>query len=174
MLDRFACLLGFDCIVFKLAWVRLGYVRSALHCIMYALMLRSLVYLMLWKVRTALKLMLLREQQPTHVRNSHHICIVRHIAHTHTHHQYSVRNACAHTNITSKTKLPLSNCCPGLLSLTMSAGLRRPACPITGLLRDGYTPPDLPPFGSALAVPSRVCFIVFALAHALTGTCHLF
>ena len=102
-----------------------------------------------------------------------HLYCQAHCTHTHTHHQYSVRNACAHTNITS-TKLPLSNCCPGLLSLTMSAGLRRPACPITGLLRDGYTPPDLPPFGSALAVPSRVCFIVFALAHALTGTCHLF
>ena len=57
-------------------------------------------------------------------------------------------------------------CYPILHKFTMAAHCRTPACPITGLLRDGYTPPDLPPFGSALAVPS-----VSFLFSVCIGTC---
>ena len=77
--------------------------------------------------------------------------------------------ACTHLRPHVVTSLFRCTC---LLYITMSANRHCPPCPITGLLHDGYHPPDLPAFGSALAVPTLAQVCVCIWAHAFTGTCH--
>ena len=70
---------------------------------------------------------------------------------------------CVHT-LTHARVVATSFRCTRWLDITMLANRRCPPCPITGLLRDGYHPPDLPAFGSALVLSTlaqhrcvRVC-----------------